>query len=165
MATTKKIKKPTNEKRKLPNVDPSVFDEATETVVAQPDEGQDALAEALVQYDNEHNLAKHWEERRKDTQRELLGAMKSARKSELRASTDRENLTGKHVVTERNRIDAEKLKKALGAKLWKKVTTPALDEDKLEAAIKLGEVDPNVVASCSSTTESEYVKVTRRRRK
>lgn len=58
-------------------------------------------------------------------------------------------------------IDEARLKKAVGAATWKKITTPRLDDKLLEQAIQAGEVDVNVVAQC--TTESPrapYIKLT-----
>jgi hypothetical protein len=46
--------------------------------------------------------------------------------------------------------DEAKLKKALGVTLWNKVSTRRLDERKLKAFIKSGEVDAIVVAQCSN---------------
>lgn len=56
-------------------------------------------------------------------------------------------------------INAEKLKKALGAKQFHRLTTPHLDESKVEAAIQLGEVDQNVVAQCTEESSTEYIDV------
>lgn len=69
-------------------------------------------------------------------------------------------------VRERSVFDEGRLKKALGAKVYSKLTTPVLDEAKVEAAIKLGEVDPNVVSSCLVTTETPYLEArfTKKRR-
>ena len=65
------------------------------------------------------------------------------------------------VYTTKEIIDAEKLKKALGHELWGKITTLALDQQKLQDAMARGLVDPNVVAQCSSTVSNRpYVKVT-----
>lgn len=49
-------------------------------------------------------------------------------------------------------LDEKSLKKRLGAKLWKQVTTVVLDRNKLDAAIKAGEVDETLVAQCTITT-------------
>lgn len=60
---------------------------------------------------------------------------------------------------ETTNIDEDRLRKALGAKRYNKLLSTFLDESKLEAAIQLGEVDPNVVASCMDTSETEYLEV------
>lgn len=57
-------------------------------------------------------------------------------------------------------FDQPKLKKALGAKLWKKVTTAFLDESKLESAVAEGLIDPMLLAENSEEKKNEpYVKV------
>lgn len=55
------------------------------------------------------------------------------------------------------RIDPERLKKAIGAKAFHKLTTAHLDDAKVDAAIQLGELDPNVVAQCMEGEETEFV--------
>lgn len=58
-------------------------------------------------------------------------------------------------------IDPAKLKKALGAAKWGKVTTLVLDKKKLQDAMARGLVDPNIVASCSETVDrAPYIKIT-----
>lgn len=66
-----------------------------------------------------------------------------------------------------SRIDPEKLKKKLGAQKYNKLTSAVLDEAKVEAAIQLGEVDPNVVASCMSENKTNYLEArfTKKRRR
>lgn len=60
-------------------------------------------------------------------------------------------------------IDEKSLQSKLGAALWKKVTTRILDRKKLDAFVASGEIEPLVVAEC--TTESHnapYIKITRK---
>ena len=58
-------------------------------------------------------------------------------------------------------IDEARLKKAVGAQVWKKITTPRLDDKLLEQAIQSGEVDVNVVAQCTTETpRSPYLRLT-----
>lgn len=47
-------------------------------------------------------------------------------------------------------IDEDRLKKALGAKQWAKVTKTVLDKVKLEAAVALGDIDTPTIASVST---------------
>ena len=57
-------------------------------------------------------------------------------------------------------FDEPKLKKALGAKLWKTVTTAALDESKLESAVAEGRIDPMTLAENSEEKQNRpYIKV------
>jgi hypothetical protein len=68
---------------------------------------------------------------------------------------------GTLVESEVEEIDQERLKKALGATTWNKLTTASLDKKKLQDAMARGVVDPNVVAQCSSPVKRKpYVKIT-----
>lgn len=75
-------------------------------------------------------------------------------------------VTAKRMQNTGEVVDEAALKKELGAKLWKKVTTPTLDKDKLEEAIVTGLVDPVVVAKHTKTitTSSPYIRFNRRKR-
>lgn len=57
-----------------------------------------------------------------------------------------------------NGINAEKLKTAIGAQAFNKLTSPKLDQAKVEAAIAKEELDPNVVAQCLNE-QTEYIDV------
>lgn len=58
-------------------------------------------------------------------------------------------------------IDEISLKKRLGAKSWEHVSTRVLDKKKLEAHIAAGDVDPLVVAECTTEQPNKpYVKLT-----
>lgn len=60
-------------------------------------------------------------------------------------------------------FDQPQLKKALGAKVWNKVTTRILDTTKLEDQIAEGRIDPVTVAECSTEKFNKpYIKVTAR---
>lgn len=58
-----------------------------------------------------------------------------------------------------SKVDPERLKKAIGAKQFHKLTSEHLDDEKIEAAIQLGELDANVVAQCVDESKTEYVEV------
>ena len=59
------------------------------------------------------------------------------------------------------RIDEARLKKTLGANIWKKVTDRHLSNKKLESLIVKGEVDPVMVATCSEEIPGKtYIKTT-----
>ena len=70
-------------------------------------------------------------------------------------------ITATKVQGTRTTIDENSLKRSLGEKLWLKVSTRILDKKKLEAYIASGEVDPLLVADCSTDSESAaYIKIT-----
>lgn len=59
------------------------------------------------------------------------------------------------------RFDEPGLKKALGARVWNKLTVAKLDKKKLEAAMANGDVDPVVVAAYAAEKESApYIRLT-----
>jgi len=62
------------------------------------------------------------------------------------------------------RIDPERLKKAIGAQAFNRLTTATLDEAKVEAAIQLGELDPKIVSTCVSETETSYLEARLRKK-
>ena len=90
----------------------------------------------------------------------VLEQLKDAGKTKHRVPWDETNDV---VATIRERdnskIDPERLKKAIGAKQFNKLTTPQLDMAKVEASIQLGELDANIVAQCTEESISEYVDV------
>jgi hypothetical protein len=71
-----------------------------------------------------------------------------------------EQIIGTLVQAQRVTYDADRLKNALDARQWGKVTTQVLDKAKLEAAVVSQVVDANVVASCASVADNApYIKV------
>lgn len=71
-----------------------------------------------------------------------------------------DTIKGTLVAPSRVSIDADRLKNVLSAAQWKKVTTLVLDKAKLEAAAAINVVDPNMVAACSTITDTKpYIKV------
>lgn len=58
-------------------------------------------------------------------------------------------------------IDEDKLKKALGAPMWNKITTSKLDKKKLDAFVKSGEIKPVTIASVSEIVPNKpFIKST-----
>lgn len=99
--------------------------------------------------------------RKGEIEQNLVNALKSRGQSTV-STTLGSGATVKGTLVEGTRvtIDADRLKGALGAPLWKKVTKQVLDNEKLEAAVALGEVDPNVVAACSTEKDVKpYVRL------
>lgn len=96
---------------------------------------------------------------RKEIGKELLTQMNERRR--VRVEVEREDDIAKvgKKTRETLTIDEDRLKKELGARAYNRLTTPQLDEVKLEAAIRSGQVDPNVVAACSTESSTEYLEV------
>lgn len=77
--------------------------------------------------------------------------------------SDGSSVSATRIQAERAVIDEARLKKRLGAFLWGKVTTQALDRKKLEQAVASGEVKAAAVADCTDLFPNKpFVKITRR---
>lgn len=91
----------------------------------------------------------------------LIQELKAHGQKTVRSESDGEAITGTLVEGVRIVIDEKRLKNQLGTGMWTKVRKEVLDKDKLEARIKLGDIDPVVVAACSEEHHNKpYVKVT-----
>lgn len=72
-------------------------------------------------------------------------------------------VTGKAVHSTRSDLDEQKLKKALGAQLWRRVTVEKVDKKLLESNIAAGTIDGVVVSSCMEEYPIKpYVLITRK---
>ena len=118
----------------------------------------DNVRELAREYANLRFNEKEAEAKRKEYGQEVLEVMQRTATPKVKVDFDEATdatVAVKHRETVK--IDEDRLKKALGAKVFNKLTTPVLDEAKVEAAIKLGEVDPNVVEACLETTTRPYL--------
>jgi hypothetical protein len=121
---------------------------------------QERLAEDARDYAELKYQEREYEARRKEKGQELLPEMQEAGRQKIKVDFDSEQDATVSVKNrERVTIDADRLKKAIGAPAFNKLTTPTLDEAKIEAAIQLGDLDPNVVASCTSESSTPYLEV------
>lgn len=83
---------------------------------------------------------------------ERMGEQKSAKIRNRRVTVVRRDLT---------KIDEPKLKKILGATLWRKASKSVVDRNKLESLISTGEISVDQVASASQLVPAKpYVRVT-----
>ena len=106
------------------------------------------------------------EDQRKLLQAEAVQAMKAAGLESLTYDADGLAVKAAVVQTERVIYNEAQLKKALGAKVWSKVTAPVLDLKLLEAAITTGLVSPVTVAQCALITpNTPYIKITEKKEK
>lgn len=72
-----------------------------------------------------------------------------------------DDLKGTLVEATRIVIDDDILEKEVGPAMWKKITKPVLDKEKLEAYIATGQIDTDLVARCSiEKANKPYVRVT-----
>lgn len=120
-------------------------------------ENLDALTQYLAEIKVRADQAK---DERTEAAPRLLEAMKSAGVTRHRVPWSEEHDVVASVKERTTAtINQERLKKALGAKQFHKLTEPQLSESKVEAAIQLGEVDQNVVAQCTEESTTEYIDV------
>lgn len=130
------------------------------------DQEQDVSFETLARdYVGAKRQEREGQEHRKSLGSVLLGLMQDKGIGKHRVESDDDYAVVTVKTRETLTIDAQRLKKAIGARKYNKLTTPTLDESKVEAAIQLGELDPNVVASCTDEKKSEYLDVRFRSKK
>lgn len=115
------------------------------------------LAEKLA---NARATRKEWESLEKSYSHDLVSEFKRADRKSISVSDGTHTIRATYTPTSRITIDEDKLKKALGAKAWNKVTDRSLNKSKLEEAIASGEIDANVVAQCSEEKIVESVRTT-----
>jgi hypothetical protein len=133
--------------------------------IAQSEE--ESLRWQAREYANLRHLEREAEAQRKEYGSGVLEIMRSKDVKKIKVDFDEHTDATVSVKTrEVAKLDDDKLKKAIGAKAFAKLTTPVVDESKIEAAIKLGELDPNIVESCLDVSEVPYLEArfTKKRR-
>lgn len=97
----------------------------------------------------------------KELQSDIIDILDRAEQKSIAVDIDGRTVKATKVQSVKTLIDENSLKRSLGEKLWMKVSTRVLDKKKLEAFIATGEVDPMVVAECSTESDNApYVKIT-----
>lgn len=93
-------------------------------------------------------------------QDDIIDALDKMEEKTLIVDVDDRAIKATKVQPVRTVIDENSLKRSLGEKLWMKISTRILDKKKLEAYIATGEVDPMIVAECSTENPSSpYIKL------
>ena len=97
----------------------------------------------------------------KELQTDIIDTLDRAEQKSISVELDGRTIKATKVQSVKTIIDESSLKRSLGEKLWMKVSTRMLDKKKLEAFIATGEVDPMIVAECSTESDNApYVKIT-----
>lgn len=97
----------------------------------------------------------------KELQSVIIDTLDKTDQKTVAVDTDDRTIKATKVQPVRTIIDESTLKKSLGEKVWMKVSTRVLDKKKLEAYMATGEVDPMIVAECSTESPSSpYIKLT-----
>lgn len=105
------------------------------------------LLEKISQLEGSKKEAKFWKEQVDKLQAESVVLMKHAG---LKRFLNATLVEPEPLVT-----DPAALKKKIGARLWKLVSSEHLDQKKLEGAMATGQVDPLIVASVSEVMHSQ----------
>ena len=104
------------------------------------------LAEAVLEYEDAKAAEAAATERRQDAQDRVATLLESAGyKSQTVDYGDRRLRVTRSQSDYIANVDEKGLKKALGAKVWRKVTVTKLSQPLLKSAIERGEVDPLIV--------------------
>ena len=120
----------------------------------------ETLKERARDYAEARYHERQFESERKDVGGALLPLMQEFGTNKIKVDFDPEQDATVRVKRRENlSIDPDRLKKAIGAPAFNKLTEPVLSEAKVEAAIALGELDPNVVASCTTEHHTDYLEV------
>lgn len=112
-------------------------------------------ARTLIDLINARGEAKELTEHAKALQPDVVQAIESMGQKSASIEHDGFLYTGTVVRGSSMRLDPDKLKTRIGAKLWNRVTTRTLDSAKLEAAVANGLISEHDVAICSEEVERE----------
>lgn len=119
---------------------------------------QERLEQEAYSYARLKEEEKKYAELRKEQGSKVLEGMNELHVRKVQLDFDETtNATVAIKTRENTTVDEDRLRKAVGAKVWKKLTTAVLDPAKVEAAIKLGELDPNILSACMDTKETDYL--------
>jgi hypothetical protein len=127
-----------------------------------PDEvDAERLADVAREFATWKNMERQGETERKGVGSRLLPMMQELgiRIVKVKDFDEFRDATVSEKTRTNTQIDAARLKRALGARVYNKLTTRVLDEAKVEAAISKGEIDANTVASCMDEYETPYLEV------
>jgi hypothetical protein len=125
------------------------------TLKMKADEALDSLVLHLAEIKAKSDAAK--QARDETAPRVMEELRKAGQKSRKVQWSDTHDVVARIKTRDTSQIDAERLKKAIGAKQYNRLTSPQLDEAKVESAIQLGELDQNVVSQCMEERKSEYI--------
>lgn len=128
------------------------------------DEGKRIHEEGTVKnqarnYAKLRQVERQYESARKEAGGPLKEAMEELGMEKIAVTdfSDEETATVRLKERDNSKINPDRLKKAIGAKAFNRLTVPTLDEAKIEAAITLGELDPKVVAQCVDEHTTTYL--------
>ena len=119
-----------------------------------------SVAAKIIELEAAKHERARLDDRIADLQAAIIAQMDSQEQTTMVVDLEDRNIKVTKVQGIRTIIDEISLKKKLGAKAWEHVSTRVLDKKKLEAHIATGEVDPLVVAECSTEQPNKpYLKL------
>lgn len=96
----------------------------------------------------------------KKVQEEVVGLLDELGDNFAIVRTPDGPLRATRVQNTSDRLDEAALKNKVGSAMWKKITTLVLDKNKMKAFVASGEIDPLVVAQCTTTvTGNPFIRV------
>jgi hypothetical protein len=127
-------------------------------------DGRETPAQRLVrEYADAQTVAKAAQEKVDALKADLLAALGEEGGKAKVSLPDGHSISASIVQGSSVRIDEDRLRKAVGAVVWGKITTRVLDKRKLDAFIASGEVKPVTVAKVSEEVPTApYPRITRR---
>lgn len=117
------------------------------------------LDERIVEFAKHKEAAKYHEGQWREAQPSIIEQMEEAGSNRRIVDTDDAKVTATIVRGTTVNLDSDRLKKAIGARAWNKLTVRSLDQKKVKEAIESGDLDPNIVAECSDEVDkTPYVR-------
>jgi hypothetical protein len=126
------------------------------------DQRKERLNQILAEMEVQKQVAKDATEERKRLQEEGLTHMRRLKIKKFPfVDADGRKRNGTFVQGTSLVYDEARLKKRLGSKIWPRLLTKVLDQNKLKAFVASGEITAEVLAECSEEVENApYIKVT-----
>lgn len=132
-----------------------------DTTVAEED--ADDLDVAIAELEQLKKTATKAQQQYKDLETKVI-TMLDEREEKTHISPFNGGWQATKVVGERVKIHEDKLFERLDEKVIDHITTRRFDKAKLESAVSLGIVDPNIVAECATVEQNApYLRLTRHR--
>ena len=123
------------------------------------------LDDLIRQYEETDRVIKAEQDVKDELSRKIIELMKENGFETLKVpgSEDGPTIQATLVEGERTWLVEDRLRTKLGAARWRKLLSPVLDRQKLDAAIKSGDIAPTDVASCmDSAPNKPYIRITRK---
>jgi hypothetical protein len=123
-------------------------------------------SEALTRFIDAKKAADHAKRELEAAEAELIESLRAAGDKSTSLTEGDKVQRATVVQTETTKIDEEGLRKALGVKLWNKVTVKKVDKAKLTAIIADGEISPELASGFLTVQKNKpYIRYSEGQRK